>query len=153
MCPQAGRVIDTRVVLPDLVFDTGGGGFPEKGPTKIDEEAQGGEVELLEPGLQPEDLAWRSMGPHWTTSLFSGGNVWLVNTAGMGPRQRLSLGLGPAPAQGSAVPGRRQQERQLQAAGDEDSSDEEDSAAEVEGRWGPVQLSDLRWSLDCGMSN
>ena len=70
----------------------------EKGPSRIDESATGGEIDLLERGLDPRDLAWMQLGPHWVTSIFNGGNVWLVQVDGMGPTQRQSLGLS-APVQ------------------------------------------------------
>lgn len=92
-------MVDLRVLLDEFVPPPPFEGPAEKGPARIDEDAVGGEVDVVERGLDPKDLAWRTMGPHCMASIFSSGNVWLVNVAGMGPTQRDKLGLeAPSPA-------------------------------------------------------
>lgn len=135
---QAGAVVDVRVLLDDIFGPKRElPQEPNRGPARIDEDAQGGQVDLLDRGIDPKDLAWRNIGPHCITSIFSAGNVWLVNVAGMGPTQRASLGLVSRPSR-SVLQGKQQQQRQDEDVGadrdadEEDSDDEEDS---LEGRY------------------
>jgi hypothetical protein len=120
---QAGKVVDVRVLLPDLHFARKGNEEPaKKGPSKIELEAGGGETEVLESGLKPQDLAWMSMGRHYMTNIFNGGNVWLVNVAEMGPTQQKALGIVAASEQRPERRSRRQQ--QPDAAEDDDDDDD-----------------------------
>jgi hypothetical protein len=124
---QAGKVMDLRVLLEELPYFGGEGEDPKpKGPSRIDENATGGKVDMLERGLDPKDLAWRNMGPHCMASIFSSGIVWLVNVSRMGPSQRNKLGLLP-PAQQKRKPAAQAAPADSDAA-DEDSDD--DDAAE-----------------------
>lgn len=134
---QAGKIIDTRVLLPDVELQRDFEGPPEKGPSRVDEDAVGGEHEAVERGLDPQDLAWRSMGPHWMTSVFDGGNVWLVDTAAMGPTQRELLGLAPSLSADSSVlqePGLQQQPGGAAGGGSDDDSDDDDDSLDEESR-------------------
>lgn len=129
---QAGAVVDVRVLLEDIFGPKWDGPQqPDRGPARIDEGAEGGQVDVVERGIDPKDLAWRNIGPHCMTSIFSSGNVWLVNVAGMGPTQRVSLGL-VAPNSRPVLQGERQQQDQAGggAADAEDSDDEEEDVLE-----------------------
>lgn len=119
--------MDLRVLLDELPYFGGGGDEDpkKKGPTRIDENAMGGEVDMLERGLDPKDLAWRNMGPHCMASIFSSGTVWLVNVGRMGPSQRRQLGL--------ALPAQQKRKRAVQAApaysdAADEGSDDDDAA-------------------------
>lgn len=137
LCLQAGKIVDTRVLLPDVVLQRAMGDLPEKGPSRVDEDAVGGEFELVASALDPLDLAWSSIGPHWMTSVFNGGNVWLVHTAGMGPTQRQRLAL---PAATPAVWFRTLQKPGMQTqpatdGSDDDSDSDDDSSMDDDSRW------------------
>jgi hypothetical protein len=139
LCLQAGKIVDTRVLLDDMVLQRDLNVLPEKGPSRVDEDAVGGEFELVARGLEPLDLAWSSIGPHWMTSVFEGGNVWLVDTTLMGPQQRALLGLAALAPAGSKAPQGPQLQLQAEAGGaahgsDGDSDSEDDSSVDEESR-------------------
>lgn len=128
-CCQAGKVVDLRVLFLEPELPAGApNAEPEgKGPSRIEEGAEGGEVDILERGLDPRDLAWRNLGPHCVTSIFSGGNVWLVACGGMGPEQQAMLGLQGGP--------QRQQAEEVGAGGDGgDGSDAEEEEGGLQDR-------------------
>jgi hypothetical protein len=103
---QAGKVVDVRVLLDPPSGPPHAAPEQQKGPARVDEQAAGGEEDVLESGLKPKDLSWLQLGKHWVTSLFSGGNVWLVHVGGMGPVQRRLLGLVDAEVQSLDAGGR-----------------------------------------------
>eukprot|EP00775_Hariotina_reticulata_P013362 gene13362-13489_t len=63
-----------------------------------------GTINVLEDPINPQQLAWIKLGPHWVVNIFDGGNIWLVNISAMGHQQQQRLGLVPraaaAPVQG-----------------------------------------------------
>jgi hypothetical protein len=66
------------------------------------------------------------------TSVFEGGNVWLVDTAGMGPTQRQLLGLEVAkPAVWLRV-----LQKPCADGSDENNDSDDDSSMDEESRWG-----------------
>lgn len=134
---QAGKVIDVRVLLPEPEpISRAGAEEPEgKGPSRIEEGAQGGDMDLLERALDAKDLAWRNLAEHCMTSIFSGGNVWLVQVGQMGPTQRQLLGLAP-PAQQQQSAGQKQRRKQRQASAGDGGDDSDDGEDDLQDRWG-----------------
>lgn len=81
------------MVLPDQ-FKQAPAELPaKKGPSRVEDGAEGGKIEMLDRALHPQDLAWQDQGEHCVTSIFSGGNVWLCNVGGMGTVQLAELGI------------------------------------------------------------
>jgi hypothetical protein len=94
---KLGPVVDLRVLLPDTAVVGGQNLVPGKKESMFDPSAASNENPLEH--VDPTRLAWLRVGPHWVLNLFQRGNLWLVNTAGMGSHQQQMVGLTVHPPQ------------------------------------------------------